>query len=270
MIGYIYHIVNDITGKHYIGITENYKRRFTEHRSELNSNSHHSPKLQNAWNYYGSEHFTFTVKEVEIQSYDDLYELEIAEIKKYDSCNNGYNCNSGGKITDWRQKVKNEDIVGFLCVNYVYGEGYGKTFEECLGWSKGTASAAYRKVRFLDANCIFENLSMQEKREIAQDYYTRLDLENRRLQRQLSQGGCQKAYILTLEDYYFAFAAQELGYTYRQVADYFQIKPATVKDWFNGRSRAKERKKYNLLTSEEKSQYVGRVKIAELSGKAKA
>lgn len=269
MKGYIYHIINDTTGKHYIGITEDYKRRITKHKNELNRNCHHSPKLQNAWNYYGQEDFTFTVKEVEISSYDDLYELEKKEIEKYDSFNNGYNCNAGGKINDWKQKVKDEDVIGFLCVQNIYGDGYGKTFESCLNWSKGTASAAKRKIRFTNANCIFEKLSEEEIKKIANNYYEKLNLEENRLKRQLTQGGCKKAYSLKEEDYLFAFAAQELGYTYRQVAKYFDISFTTVKDWFSGRSRKKEKEKYNNLSCEEKNLLFGRVKIAELNGKAK-
>ena len=85
-----------------------------------------------------------------------------------------------------------------------------------------------------------------------------------------TQGGCKKAYQLTQDDYNFAFAAQELGYTYTQVANYLGIKSATVKDWFNGRSRKKNKEIYSLITNEEKSQLIGRVKTAELSGKPKS
>lgn len=68
----------------------------------------------------------------------------------------------------------------------------------------------------------------------------------------------------------FAFAAQTLGYSYTEVANYLEIKPATVKDWFNGRSRKKEREQFNNLSQEELNTIIGRVKIAELSGKPKS
>ena len=76
--------------------------------------------------------------------------------------------------------------------------------------------------------------------------------------------------MLTQDDYNFAFAAQELGYSYTPVAEYLEVKPATVKDWFNGRSRRKEKNIYNLLTSSEKEILIGRVKMAELNGKPKS
>lgn len=269
MIGYIYRITNIITNQCYVGITEDFSRRKKKHIKELNSNTHHSPKLQNAWNYYGSDKFEWSVREVNITQYDDLYDYEIAEIKKYDSYNNGYNCNSGGRIFDWKQKVKNEDIVKFLCVQWKYGDGYGKTCEDVFSWSRGTASSAKRKIRFVDANIEFEKMDDEARETLAKQTFKKYELDKKALQRQLAQGGCTRAYQLTQDDFNFAFAAQELGYTYTQVANYLGIKPATVKDWFNGRSRKKNKELYLLLTEEEKSQLIGRVKIAELSGKPK-
>ena len=54
------------------------------------------------------------------------------------------------------------------------------------------------------------------------------------------------------------------------IQHYLGVKPATVKDWFNGRSRKKEREKFNNPSEEQKSLLVGRCKIAELSGKPKS
>ena len=79
-----------------------------------------------------------------------------------------------------------------------------------------------------------------------------------------------KAYKLTRDDYNFAFAAQELSYSYTSVANYLGVKPSTVKDWFNGRSRKKNKEPYMQLDLESKSQLIGRVKIAELSGNPKS
>ena len=113
-------------------------------------------------------------------------------------------------------------------------------------------------------------MTEQERLQRGQDFIDSQHLKNVALQRQLTQGGCAKAYSLTQDDYNFAFAAQELGYGYTTVANYLEIKPATVKDWFNGRSRKKEREQFNKLSDDEKSQLIGRVKTAELSGKPKS
>ena len=270
MVGYVYRITNIQTQKKYVGVTEDFERRKRRHIKELKNNTHHSPKLQNAWNYWGENNFEWTVREVQINQYDDLYDIEIEEIKKYNSYNDGYNCNSGGRISDWKQKVKNEDIVKFLCVQWKYGDGYGKTCEEIFGWSKGTASAAKRKIRFIDANILFEKLTEEEKNQIAINTFEEYEISKKALKRQLTQGGCVKAYQLTQDDFNFAFMAQELGYGYTAVANYLGVKPATVKDWFNGRSRKKEKEKFNKLSDYEKNQLIGRVKMAELSGKPKS
>ena len=264
MIGYLYHITSKTTGKMYIGITSDIVRRFRRHKTELNNNTHHSPKLQNAWNYYGADDFIFSYEEVEINQYDDLYEIECAEIAKYDSYNNGYNSCPGGKIADWRQKVQNQDLVDFLCIQYYYGDGYGKTFEEIKGWSKGTASACKRGIRFLDAHCIFEKMSEQEKITRAQQVFEELQLSKRAFSRQMKQGGCEKSYQLTQDDFFFAFCAQEMHYGYSCVALYLGIKSATVKDWFNGRSRKKEKNAYLELSLDRKQQYQQMVKEAHL------
>lgn len=270
MVGYVYRITNIQTQKKYVGITEDFERRKRKHIKELKNNTHHSPKLQNAWNYWGENNFEWTVREVQINQYDDLYDIEIEEIKKYNSYNDGYNCNSGGRISDWKQKVRNEDIVKFLCIQWKYGDGYGKTCEQIFGWSKGTASAAKRKIRFVDANILFEELTEEEKNRIATNTFEEYEINKKALKRQLTQGGCEKAYQLTQDDFNFAFAAQSLGYSYTPVANYLGVKPATVKDWFNGRSRKKEKEQFNKLSDNEKSQLTGRVKIAELSGNPKS
>ena len=270
MVGYVYRITNIQTQKKYVGITENFERRKRKHIKELKNNTHHSQKLQNAWNYWGENNFEWTVREVQIDQYDDLYDIEMEEIKKYNSYNDGYNCNSGGRISDWKQKVKNEDIVKFLCIQWKYGDGYGKTCEQIFGWSKGTASAAKRKIRFIDANILFEKLTEEEKNQIAINTFEGYEISKKALKRQLTQGGCEKAYQLTQEDFNFAFAAQSLGYGYTPVANYLGIKPTTVKDWFNGRSRKKEKEQFNKLSNYEKHQLIGRVKTAELSGKPKS
>ena len=207
MVGYVYRITNIQTQKKYVGITEDFERRKRKHIKELRNNTHHSPKLQNAWNYWGENNFEWTVREVQINQYDDLYDIEVEEIKKYNSYNDGYNCNSGGRISDWKQKVKNEDIVKFLCIQWKYGDGYGKTCEQIFGWSKGTASAAKRKIRYLDANIAFEKLSKEEREQIAKETFEKNNIDGKALKRQLTQGGCEKAYQLTQDDFNFAFTA---------------------------------------------------------------
>lgn len=57
--GGLYVITNLLDGKFYVGSTVNFFDRWTLHLSNLKKNKHHSPHLQNAWNKYGEENFSF-------------------------------------------------------------------------------------------------------------------------------------------------------------------------------------------------------------------
>jgi group I intron endonuclease len=94
---YLYKIENKINKKQYVGITNDIKRRWREHKRELKGNRHGNIKLQNAWNKYGEENFVFK----KIQDFNTLQEMNKAEveyIKKYNllSNKNGYNLQEGG------------------------------------------------------------------------------------------------------------------------------------------------------------------------------
>ena len=60
----IYKITNILDKKCYIGSSVNVKKRFSEHRRDLNKNSHHSYHLQRAWNKYGESQFQFQILEI--------------------------------------------------------------------------------------------------------------------------------------------------------------------------------------------------------------
>ena len=62
MIG-IYAIINKTNGKMYIGESINILLRWKFHKEELSKGSHHSYKLQQDWNEYGADNFTFKIIE---------------------------------------------------------------------------------------------------------------------------------------------------------------------------------------------------------------
>lgn len=97
MKGYIYHITNKINNKKYIGKTTDIKHRLESHFSDLKNNKHHSIKLQRAYNKYGKDNFEISYKEVEVKDNDALSILELQEIEKFNSYNNGYNMTLGGE-----------------------------------------------------------------------------------------------------------------------------------------------------------------------------
>ena len=59
----IYKIINLLTKDEYIGSAVSFKKRKWHHLYELKNNKHHSPKLQNSWNKYGSKKFEFIIVE---------------------------------------------------------------------------------------------------------------------------------------------------------------------------------------------------------------
>lgn len=59
----VYMIKNTINDKFYIGSSIHIGVRWKEHIKKLESNSHHSPYLQNAWNKYGGGCFEFSIVE---------------------------------------------------------------------------------------------------------------------------------------------------------------------------------------------------------------
>ena len=95
---YYYSIYCKITGKQYIGITTNIEERWKRHISLLNSNKHHSYKLQEAWNTFGKDNFNFSIIDELETDTENAYKHEKELIEKYDSCNNGYNVLIGGQI----------------------------------------------------------------------------------------------------------------------------------------------------------------------------
>ena len=67
----VYKITNTKTNKVYIGGSVHIGRRWSRHKSDLRHNKHHSTHLQESWNKYGEDSFTFEVIE-EVQDKDDL------------------------------------------------------------------------------------------------------------------------------------------------------------------------------------------------------
>jgi group I intron endonuclease len=56
----VYQIVNKLNDHKYIGSTNNFNKRKSEHFRKLKKKEHHSIYLQNAFNKYGSENFKMT------------------------------------------------------------------------------------------------------------------------------------------------------------------------------------------------------------------
>ena len=71
----IYQIQNIHNGKIYIGRSSDVYNRWTTHKNSLNKGSHENSYLQNAWNKYGPDNFSFSVLE-KSQNLKNLPSLE--------------------------------------------------------------------------------------------------------------------------------------------------------------------------------------------------
>ncbi len=67
----IYHIVNRVNGKYYIGSSNHIYRRCRRHKNDLLCNTHGNAHLQASWNKYGKSNFDFIIAEI-ISNEDDL------------------------------------------------------------------------------------------------------------------------------------------------------------------------------------------------------
>lgn len=109
----VYKITNSINGKVYIGQSINIYARWKDHVHSLNRNDSRCILLQRAWNKYGEENFSFEI--LELCPENMLDEVEIKYIELYDSCNNGYNIESGGNANkhlseETKQKLRESHL----------------------------------------------------------------------------------------------------------------------------------------------------------------
>lgn len=88
----VYAIKNNLNGKYYIGSSKNIEKRCLSHIRMLESNRHHSYKLQNAWNECPDKSvFSLEILELENEEVTRKAREEFF-IKKYDGFIDGYNC----------------------------------------------------------------------------------------------------------------------------------------------------------------------------------
>ena len=94
----IYKITCKPNSKVYIGQSVDIKERWKDHIRRLKNNKHDNQHLQNAFNKYGIEAFTFEVIEECERNFDVLNKLEVKYIAKYDALNRkvGFNIATGG------------------------------------------------------------------------------------------------------------------------------------------------------------------------------
>lgn len=115
----IYKIQHINTGKLYIGSAVNIEQRWGEHIRRLRRGNHHSAKLQNAWNKYGSEMFAFSVIEL-VDDPSKLLEREQYWIDFANAAKSGYNMTPtagsllGHKFTEGTKEKMSKSATGHI------------------------------------------------------------------------------------------------------------------------------------------------------------
>lgn len=168
MFGYIYKIINNENQKIYIGQTLDINRRKKEHFDDLKNNNHVNYKLQNDWNSFGENAFSFTYEKYEINEKQDLNILEQTMIQKYDSFYNGYNLTLGGDGGNTRGKLSFDEY----CLIYIGCQWKGMTakISKYLSVDSSTVSAILREKAYLWYKEDAQALSAERKNDIQNNF----------------------------------------------------------------------------------------------------
>ncbi len=128
MAGGIYFILNKITGKRYIGSTNNFDKRKHNHFRALEKGIHRNYKLQCSANKYGINNFEFGVfKTLHILTSDNLTHQEQKYLDKYKTYERymGYNiCREANNLTSKprRQATIEKQRKTFLAKNFHHSQ----------------------------------------------------------------------------------------------------------------------------------------------------
>ena len=88
----IYQIKNKENGLIYIGSSNNIKRRWKDHISQLSKSTHSNMYLQEDWDIYGKDCFEFSIlEECDVENQFNLEQKYIDELKPFYRNNRGYN-----------------------------------------------------------------------------------------------------------------------------------------------------------------------------------
>lgn len=177
MKGYIYFIINNITGQRYVGQSINFSKRKNDHLLKLKENRHINPKLQNAYNKYGLENFSFQKITYDNITKEELNEQEIYYIKKYDSIDNGYNIAPGGTGGEIRNKLDFEDFCFAYFGNLKY-KGMTRRTGEYLGVDSACIASIARKESYKTYRDQADKLPEKEKQKYIKDFEEKLDILN--------------------------------------------------------------------------------------------
>jgi group I intron endonuclease len=167
---FIYSIINTYTNKIYIGKStiENKTVRFREHKKKLKANEHCNLHLQNSYNKYGLNCFSYNIIHDNVLNNEELSMLERYYIDLFDSFNNGYNLTNGGEGTvGYNHTKESKELMSKLKKGKKIGKEnsfFGKTHsEETKEKWKGRTNGKERKIINLNTGEIFNKITEAEK-----------------------------------------------------------------------------------------------------------
>ena len=122
----VYKITNTVNAKFYIGSTNNLKRRYYSHYCSLRGGYHANEYLQNSFNKYGEQAFTFEILEIvnETKTLDEVRDIEqkyLDKVEDWDLCFNARKiatyCNPS-PLTEQTKLRMSESMKGDRNPNY--------------------------------------------------------------------------------------------------------------------------------------------------------
>lgn len=135
----VYEIRNQITGKWFVGSTDNWARRKQDHEYLLNKNKHHCIHLQRSWNKHYHSDFIFQILSYH-KTRDKAYKVEQFYLNKLFKTGGLYNTNP--------QAIKPPINKSFGKDNPFYGKTHSEIYKNRLKIQMKNNTFASKDIRF--------------------------------------------------------------------------------------------------------------------------
>ncbi len=146
----VYSIVNIINNKIYIGSSIHVNKRFSEHKYSLGNNCHYNKHLQNAWNKYGEENFSFSIVEQVDGDESILKAAEQKWIDYYESykLDKGYNVD---RYVSGKCRIVSEETKEKIRMKHIGKKASEETKRKFSSQRKGKLNAFYGRTHTIEA-----------------------------------------------------------------------------------------------------------------------
>ena len=166
----VYGIYCQANEKWYVGQAQNIRRRNQEERRELVAGCCHNKHLQNAWNKYGPDAFTWVVlMRCPVEKLDDF---EVAWIKRLNSYESGFNMTTGGggargykHSAEWKAQAseRNRDGKSPRKGRPLSAESKARMRANALGGNSPKARAVYQLAKTGEVLVLFASIGDAER-----------------------------------------------------------------------------------------------------------